>query len=74
MCYNGVDILDFRRKELVNTRKKLRNDRLIKLDRRKLKKYKSQNTKYHEALQVKVSTDNPRLQALIHNIWNIKLA
>ena len=68
MCYNGVDILDFRRKELVNTRKKLRNDRLIKLDRRKLKKYKSQNTKYHEALQVKVSTDNPRLQTLIHNI------
>lgn len=29
---------------------------------------RSQNTKYHEALQVKVSTDNPRLQTLIHNI------
>lgn len=68
MCYNGIDILDFRRKELVNARKKLRNDRLIKLDRRKIKKYRTQNPKYHEALQVKVSTDNPRLQALIHNI------
>lgn len=68
MCYNGIDILDSRRKELVNARKKLRNDRLIKLDRRKLKKYRTQNSKYHEALQVKVSTDNPRLQVLIHNI------
>ena len=56
MCYNGVDILDFRRKELVNARKKLRNDRLIKI-----KQYTTQNTKYHEALQIKISTDNPRL-------------
>ena len=63
-----IEVIIMQRKELVNTRKKLRNDRLIKLDRRKLKKYKSQNTKYHEALQVKVSTDNPRLQTLIHNI------
>lgn len=56
MCYNGVDILDFRRKELVNARKKLRNDRLIKI-----KQYTTQNTKYHEALQIKISTDNSRL-------------
>ena len=44
MCYNGVDILDFRRKELVNARKKLRNDRLIKI-----KQYTTQNTKYHDS-------------------------